>query len=79
MRAAAKSLFPDATKFSDLDSSQLADIYAHVALTVDTDTVVEVVDGATCGAPGFVRISYAVPVAVLAEALLRLRAGLLAE
>ena len=40
---------------------------------------VEVVDGTTCGAPGFVRISYAVPEAVLAEALVRLRAGLLAE
>ena len=37
---------------------------------------VEVVDGATCGAPGFVRISYAVPEAVLTEALARLRAGL---
>ena len=37
---------------------------------------VEVVDGATCGAPGFVRLSYAVPEAVLTEALARLRAGL---
>ena len=37
---------------------------------------VEVVDGATCGAPGFARLSYAVPEAVLAEALVRLRAGL---
>jgi aspartate aminotransferase len=37
---------------------------------------VEVVDGATCGAPGFVRISYAVPEAVLTEALARLRTGL---
>ena len=40
---------------------------------------VEVVDGATCGAPGFVRLSYAVPAAVLAEALVRLRAGLVGE
>ena len=40
---------------------------------------VEVVDGATCGAPGFVRLSYAVPAAVLAEALVRLRAGLVAK
>lgn len=40
---------------------------------------VEVVDGATCGAPGFVRLSYAVPEALLAEALVRLRAGLVAE
>ncbi|WP_345053156.1 pyridoxal phosphate-dependent aminotransferase [Hymenobacter glaciei] len=40
---------------------------------------VEVVDGATCGAPGFVRLSYAVPETVLTEALARLRAGLVAE
>ena len=40
---------------------------------------VEVVDGATCGAPGFARISYAVPQAVLTEALVRLRAGLVGE
>ena len=40
---------------------------------------VEVVDGATCGAPGFVRLSYAVPEAVLAEALVRLRTGLVGE
>ena len=37
---------------------------------------VEVVDGASCGAPGFVRLSYAVGAEVLREALLRLRAGL---
>ncbi|MET4075570.1 pyridoxal phosphate-dependent aminotransferase [Hymenobacter sp. UYCo722] len=40
---------------------------------------VEVVDGASCGAPGFVRLSYAVPEAVLVEALTRLRAGLVGE
>ncbi len=40
---------------------------------------VEVVDGATCGAPGFARLSYAVPAEVLAQALVRLRAGLLGE
>ena len=40
---------------------------------------VEVVDGASCGAPGFVRLSYAVPEIVLAEALTRLRAGLVGE
>lgn len=40
---------------------------------------VEVVDGATCGAPGFVRISYAVPEAVLTAALARLRAALVGE
>ena len=40
---------------------------------------VEVVDGATCGAPGFARLSYAVPEAVLAEALVRLRTGLVGE
>ncbi|MDO7848160.1 pyridoxal phosphate-dependent aminotransferase [Hymenobacter sp. M29] len=34
---------------------------------------VEVVDGATCGAPGFVRMSYAVAEAELREALVRLR------
>ena len=38
---------------------------------------VEVVDGATCGAPGFVRISYAVPPADLRLALARLRGALL--
>ena len=37
---------------------------------------VEVVDGTNCGAPGFVRLSYAVGEDVLREALLRLRAGL---
>ncbi|GGG48324.1 pyridoxal phosphate-dependent aminotransferase [Hymenobacter glacieicola] len=39
-------------------------------------TGVAVVDGATCGAPGFVRLSYAVPMAQLEPALERLRAGL---
>ncbi|MFD2718457.1 pyridoxal phosphate-dependent aminotransferase [Hymenobacter monticola] len=34
---------------------------------------VEVVDGATCGAPGFVRLSYAVEEAALHEALARLQ------
>ncbi|MDO7853874.1 pyridoxal phosphate-dependent aminotransferase [Hymenobacter convexus] len=34
---------------------------------------VEVVDGSTCGAPGFVRLSYAVEEAALREALARLR------
>ncbi|MCA8831019.1 pyridoxal phosphate-dependent aminotransferase [Hymenobacter pini] len=37
---------------------------------------VEVVDGSTCGAPGFVRISYAVPEPVLQEALNRLSGAL---
>lgn len=37
---------------------------------------VTVVDGATCGAPGFVRLSYALPEPELREALRRLRAGL---
>ena len=37
---------------------------------------VEVVDGAGCGAPGFVRLSYAVPPALLTEALRRLRTEL---
>lgn len=37
---------------------------------------VEVVDGGTCGAPGFCRLSYAVPVPELAEALRRLTAVL---
>ncbi|RPD47762.1 aminotransferase class I/II-fold pyridoxal phosphate-dependent enzyme [Hymenobacter sediminis] len=35
-----------------------------------------VVDGATCSAPGFVRLSYAVPEQVLQEALARLRQAL---
>ncbi|WP_426060146.1 pyridoxal phosphate-dependent aminotransferase [Hymenobacter sp. B1770] len=39
---------------------------------------VEVVDGATCGAPGFVRLSYAVPEADLREALVRMQ-GVLAQ
>ncbi|MBF9237278.1 aminotransferase class I/II-fold pyridoxal phosphate-dependent enzyme [Hymenobacter sp. BT683] len=34
---------------------------------------VEVVDGATCGAPGFARLSYAVPAADLEEALTRMQ------
>jgi aspartate aminotransferase len=37
---------------------------------------VEVVDGATCGAPGFVRLSYAVAEPLLREALARLHAAL---
>ena len=37
---------------------------------------VEVVDGAGCGAPGFVRLSYAVPAAELRQALARLHAVL---
>ncbi|UPL47826.1 pyridoxal phosphate-dependent aminotransferase [Hymenobacter sublimis] len=37
---------------------------------------VAVVDGATCGAPGFGRLSYAVPMAQLEQALERLRVGL---
>lgn len=37
---------------------------------------VEVVDGTTCGAPGFVRLSYAVEPEVLTEALARLRTAL---
>lgn len=37
---------------------------------------VEVVDGASCGAPGFVRLSYAVAPEVLPEALRRLRVAL---
>jgi len=40
---------------------------------------VEVVDGATCNAPGFARLSYAVPETVLAAALVRLRAGLMGQ
>jgi aspartate aminotransferase len=39
---------------------------------------VEVVDGATCGAPGFVRLSYAVPETELREALARMQ-GVLAK
>ncbi|MBC6605313.1 aminotransferase class I/II-fold pyridoxal phosphate-dependent enzyme [Hymenobacter sp. BT188] len=38
---------------------------------------VDVVDGATCGAPGFARISYALPEPELREALLRLQSVLL--
>ena len=37
---------------------------------------VEVVDGAGCGTPGFVRLSYAMPPALLTEALRRLRTEL---
>ena len=37
---------------------------------------VEVVDGASCGAPGFVRLSYAVSEELLHTALVRLRTGL---
>ena len=37
---------------------------------------VEVVDGAGCGTPGFVRLSYAVPPALLTEALWRVKAAL---
>jgi aspartate aminotransferase len=37
---------------------------------------VDVVDGDTCGAPGFARISYALPEPELREALRRLRAVL---
>ncbi|MGY2131999.1 pyridoxal phosphate-dependent aminotransferase [Hymenobacter sp. HD11105] len=38
---------------------------------------VDVVDGATCGAPGFVRVSYALPEPDLREALRRLKQALL--
>ncbi|MBC6989330.1 pyridoxal phosphate-dependent aminotransferase [Hymenobacter sp. BT491] len=37
---------------------------------------VDVVDGASCGAPGFVRLSYAVPEEALREALRRIRKAL---
>ena len=37
---------------------------------------VEVVDGAGCGTPGFVRLSYAVPPALLTEALSRMKIAL---
>ena len=40
------------------------------------DCGVEVVDGASCGAPGFVRLSYAVSEAVLREALRRMQTAL---
>ena len=50
-----------------------AQLVRHLA-----DSGVEVVDGARCGAPGFVRLSYAVGEDVLREALVRLRAGLAA-
>ena len=48
-----------------------AQLVRHLA-----DSGVEVVDGASCGAPGFVRLSYAVGEGVLREALVRIRAGL---
>ncbi len=40
---------------------------------------VEVVDGASCGAPGFARISYALPEPELREALRRLQAVILGQ
>ncbi|QNP51132.1 hypothetical protein H9L05_13595 [Hymenobacter qilianensis] len=40
---------------------------------------VDVVDGATCDAPGFVRISYALPEPELREALRRLQVVLLEQ
>jgi len=62
--------FPNLRAFLD---STLAPIPASKQLVGNLRAAgVEVVDGSTCGAPGFTRLSYAVPASQLAEALKRL-------
>ncbi|HEX8507721.1 MAG TPA: pyridoxal phosphate-dependent aminotransferase [Hymenobacter sp.] len=67
-------VFADFTRFLD---SQLPPAEASAQLVQRLAAAgVEVVDGATCGAPGFVRLSYAVDEGVLRTALARLRQAL---
>lgn len=62
--------FPDCTAYLATDQPPAA---ASAALVARIRTAgVDVVDGATCGAPGFLRLSYAVPEPRLREALQRL-------
>jgi len=75
-------LFPEATYYA------FPDFTAHLAPGLAPEAAsaafvsrlqaagVSVVDGATCGAPGFARLSYAVPTDDLQEALQRLRTAL---
>ncbi|OUJ74149.1 pyridoxal phosphate-dependent aminotransferase [Hymenobacter crusticola] len=63
--------FPDFTAYIDPSLSPEAASAAFVARLQAAG--VGVVDGATCGAPGFARLSYAVPTGDLQEALYRLR------
>jgi aspartate aminotransferase len=69
-------VFADFTRFlaSDLPPIEAsAELVQRLALAG-----VEVVDGASCGAPGFLRLSYAVPEAALRQALARIAGVLVA-
>lgn len=80
---AGEVLAPEGTYYVFADfrrflSPELAAADASAALVRQLAAAgLDVVDGTSCGAPGFVRLSYAVPEAVLAEALVRLQAGLM--
>ena len=63
-------VFADFTRFLALELSA-AQASAQLVGRLE-DAGVTVVDGASCGAPGFVRLSYAVPEADLREALARM-------
>jgi aspartate aminotransferase len=68
-------VFADLRQFLPPASSLVA---ASAALLAQLRAAgVDAVDGATCGAPGYARISYAVPEPELREALRRLRQALL--
>ena len=67
-------VFADFTRF--LDSSLPASAASAQLVGLLAAGGVQVVDGATCGAPGFVRLSYAVGEAALREAVARLHAAL---
>jgi aspartate aminotransferase len=66
--------FPDFTAYLDPSLSPEVASAAFVARLQAAGLTV--VDGAGCGAPGFARLSYAVPAPDLVEALSRLRAAL---
>jgi aspartate aminotransferase len=66
--------FPDFTAY--LDPSLPPDVASAALVARFQAAGVAVVDGATCGAPGFVRLSCAVPAPDLREALGRLRSVL---
>ena len=70
-------VFADFTRFLDPQLPP-ADASAQLVRRLAASGV-EVVDGATCGAPGFARLSYAVPEAQLELALARLRAVLVPQ
>jgi len=72
--------FPDFSAYLDLanDPAHSATNASAVFCLNLYAAGLDVVDGGTCGAPGFARISYAVPEPVLREGLQRLKAALAA-